>query len=45
MLQHTLNSAEGILILEPSGALEAADFKAVIHDIESKRVEPVGGQP
>ena len=26
MLKHTLLSAEGILILEPSGSLEAADF-------------------
>lgn len=31
MLKHTLLSAEGILILEPSEALEAADFEAVIH--------------
>ena len=35
MLKHTLLSAEGILILEPSGALEAADFAAVIHDMDS----------
>ncbi len=34
MLKHTLHSAEGILILEPSGPLESADFEAVIHDIE-----------
>ncbi len=34
MLKHTLLSGEGILILEPSGVLEAADFAAVIHDLE-----------
>ncbi|WP_081480985.1 SpoIIAA family protein [Rhodopirellula baltica] len=34
MLKHTLLSGEGILILEPSDALEAADFEAVIHDID-----------
>ena len=34
MLKHTLLSAEGILILEPSEALEAADFEAVIHDMD-----------
>lgn len=34
MLKHTLNTAEGILILEPSGPLEAADFEAVIHDLD-----------
>ena len=34
MLKHTLLSDEGILILEPSGALEAADFEAVIHDMD-----------
>lgn len=34
MLKHTLLSAEGILILEPSAPLEAADFEAVIHDID-----------
>lgn len=34
MLKHTLLSAEGILILEPSGALESADFDAVIHDMD-----------
>jgi len=33
MLKHTLLSAEGILILEPSEALEAADFEAVIQDM------------
>lgn len=34
MLKHTLLSGEGILILEPSEALEAADFEAVIHDMD-----------
>ncbi len=34
MLKHTLLSAEGILILEPSEALEAADFEAVVHDMD-----------
>ncbi len=34
MLKHTLLSDDGILILEPSGALEAADFEAVIHDMD-----------
>jgi hypothetical protein len=34
MLKHTLLSAEGILILEPSEALETADFAAVVQDIE-----------
>ncbi len=34
MLKHTLISAEGILILEPSEALEAADFAAVVQDID-----------
>lgn len=34
MLKHTLLSAEGILILEPSESLEAADFEAVIHDMD-----------
>lgn len=34
MLKHTLLTGEGILILEPSEALEAADFEAVIHDID-----------
>lgn len=35
MLKHTLLSAEGILILEPSEALETADFEAVIQDMDS----------
>lgn len=34
MLKHTFLNAEGILILEPSGALEATDFEAVSHDID-----------
>ncbi|TWT98758.1 SpoIIAA family protein [Neorhodopirellula pilleata] len=34
MLKHTLLTGEGILILEPSDALEAADFEAMIHDID-----------
>jgi len=34
MLKHTLLSAEGVLILEPSGALESTDFEAVIHDMD-----------
>ncbi|QDU98938.1 SpoIIAA family protein [Lignipirellula cremea] len=34
MLKHTLISPEGILILEPSAPLEAADFKAVAKDID-----------
>lgn len=34
MLKHTLLSADGILILEPSEALESADFEAVIHDMD-----------
>ncbi len=34
MLNHTLLSPEGILILEPSGPLEAADFEAVIRDMD-----------
>ncbi len=34
MLRHTLISAEGILILEPSDALETADFAAVVEDID-----------
>jgi len=34
MLKHTLLATEGILILEPSGPLETADFEAVIDDIE-----------
>jgi len=34
MLKHTLLAADGILILEPSEALESADFKAVIHDMD-----------
>ncbi len=34
MLKHTLLSDEGILILEPSEALESADFEAVIHDMD-----------
>ncbi len=34
MLKHTLLACEGILILEPSDALEAADFEAVVHDID-----------
>ncbi len=34
MLKHTLISAEGILILEPSDALETADFAAVVQDID-----------
>lgn len=34
MLKHTLLSTDGILILEPSEALEAADFEAVIHDMK-----------
>ena len=34
MLKHTLVSSEGILILEPSEALEAADFEAVIQDMD-----------
>ncbi len=34
MLKHTLISAEGILILEPSDALEAVDFAAVVQDID-----------
>jgi len=33
MLNHTLLSTEGILILEPSGPLETVDFQAVIDDI------------
>mgnify|MGYP002639973779 CR=1 FL=1 len=35
MLKHTLLPTEGILILEPSETLEAADFEAVIHDMDS----------
>ena len=34
MLKHTLISAKGILILEPSSPLETADFEAVAHDID-----------
>ncbi len=34
MLKHTLLSNEGILILEPSEALETADFEAVMHDMD-----------
>lgn len=34
MLKHTLLSSEGILILEPSDALQAADFEAVVHDMD-----------
>lgn len=34
MLNHTLLSNEGTLILEPSGPLEAADFAAVTHDMD-----------
>ena len=34
MLKHTLLPADGILILEPSAPLEAADFEAVIHDMD-----------
>lgn len=34
MLKHTLLSTEGILILEPSGALESTDFEAVVHDMD-----------
>ncbi len=34
MLKHTLISAEGILILEPSSPLETADFEAVAHHID-----------
>lgn len=34
MLEHNLLSSDGILILEPSGPLETADFEAVIGDIE-----------
>ncbi len=34
MLKHTLLYDEGILILEPSDVLEAADFEAVIHDMD-----------
>lgn len=34
MLKHTLLAGEGILILEPSDALEAADFAAVVDDID-----------
>lgn len=33
MRKHTINAAQEILILEPSGPLEAADFEAVIHDV------------
>ena len=34
MLKHTLLVPEGILILEPSAPLEAADFEAVTHEID-----------
>ena len=34
MLKHKLLSPEGILILEPSSPLEAADFEAVAHEID-----------
>jgi SpoIIAA-like len=34
MLKRKLLSAEGILILEPSSPLEAADFEAVAHEID-----------
>jgi len=34
MLKYTLLSTEGTLILEPSGPLEAADFKAVTQDVD-----------
>lgn len=34
MLKHTLLAADGILILEPSEALESADFEAVINDMD-----------
>ena len=34
MLTHTLLVPEGILILEPSSPLEAADFEAVAHEID-----------
>ncbi|TWU30491.1 SpoIIAA family protein [Bythopirellula polymerisocia] len=34
MLKQTLLSNEGILILEPSGALESADFDAGAHEID-----------
>ena len=34
ILKHTLLSDEGTFILEPSDALEAADFEAVINDMD-----------
>ncbi len=34
MLKHTLITTEGILVLEPSESLEAADFEAVVHDMD-----------
>ena len=34
MLKHTLLLPEGILILEPSSPLEAADFEALAHEID-----------
>ncbi len=34
MLKHKLLSAEGILILEPSVPLEAADFEGLAHEID-----------
>lgn len=34
MLKHTLLSTEGILVLEPSESLEAADFEAVVHEMD-----------
>lgn len=34
MLKHKLLLPEGILVLEPSSPLEAADFEAVAHDID-----------
>ena len=34
MLKHKLLLPEGILILEPSAPLEAADFEAVAHEID-----------
>jgi hypothetical protein len=34
MLHHELNQQDGILIMEPGGALEAADFAAVTKEID-----------
>ncbi len=34
MLQYELNKADGILILEPSGPLESADFEKLVREVD-----------